>query len=125
MIKYIELPEFQKDFKSLQKRYRSMDSDFETFKKYSIEVFYEQKVPVNSFVKVEGFCNEKCISYKVRKFACKSLPGKGSNSGIRIIFIWQNIDGINTITFVEMYFKGDKAEEDRNRLRNILKNLSV
>ena len=115
MINYKTLPEFEKDFKSLLKRYRTLESDFETFKKYTIETFYEKNVPTTAFVPVEGFCGEEYVSNKVRKFACRSLPGRGSQSGIRIIFIWQ--EKSRTVTFVEIYFKGYKSEEDRARLR--------
>ena len=115
MINYKQLPEFEKDFKNLLKRFRTLESDFEIFKKYTIEIFYEHNVPTTAFVPIEGFCGEKYIPNKVRKFACKSLPGRGSQSGIRIIFVWQK--KIRTITFVEIYFKGDKPEEDRGRLK--------
>lgn len=123
MINYKTLPEFDKDFKALLKRYRTLESDFETFKKYTIETFYEQKTPTTAFVPVEGFCGEDYISNKVRKFACKSLPGRGNQSGIRIIFVWQ--ETLRLATFVEIYFKGDKPEEDRERLGDFVKTLGV
>ena len=37
MINYKTLPEFDKDFKALLKRYRTLESDFETYKKYTKE----------------------------------------------------------------------------------------
>ena len=123
MINYKTLPEFDKDFKALLKRYRTLESDFETFKKYTIETFYEQKTPTTAFVPVEGFCSEDYVSNKVRKFACKSLPGSGNQSGIRIIFVWQ--ETLRLATFVEIYFKGDKPEEDRERLGDFVKTLGV
>ncbi|MBO4641068.1 MAG: hypothetical protein J5710_15075 [Treponema sp.] len=123
MINYKTLPEFDKDFKALLKRYRTLESDFETFKKYTIETFYEQKTPTTAFVPVEGFCSEDYVSNKVRKFACKSLPGRGNQSGIRIIFVWQ--ETLRLATFVEIYFKGDKPEEDRERLGDFVKTCCV
>ena len=123
MINYKTLPEFDKDFKALLKRYRTLESDFETFKKYTIETFYEKNTPTTAFVPVEGFCGENYVSNKVRKFACKSLPGRGSQSGIRIIFVWQ--ETLRLVTFIEIYFKGDKSEEDRERLGNFVKTCSV
>ena len=123
MINYKTLPVFDKDFKALLKRYRTLESDFETFKKYTIETFYEQKTPTTAFVPVEGFCGEDYVSNKVRKFACKSLPGRGNQSGIRIIFVWQ--ETLRLATFVEMYFKGDKPEEDRERLGDFVKTCCV
>ena len=121
MISYKTLPEFEKDFKSLLKRYRTLESDFKTFKKYTIETFYEQGTPTTAFVPIEGFCGEEYVSNKVRKFACRSLPGRGSQSGIRIIFVWQA--KTRMVTFVEMYFKGDKSEEDRARLREVVRKI--
>lgn len=108
MINYKQTAEFDKDFKALQKRFRTLENDFETFKKYTIETFYERNVPTTAFVPIEGFCGNGYVSNKVRKFACRSLPGRGSQSGIRIIFIWQ--EKVRAVTFVEMYFKGDKSE---------------
>ena len=115
MISYKTLPEFNKDFKSLLKRFRTLESDFETFKKYTIEAFYDLRFPTTAFIPIEGFCGEDYVSNKVRKFACKSLPGRGSQSGIRIIFVCQ--EKPRRVTFVEIYFKGDKTEEDRARLK--------
>ena len=64
-------------------------------------------------------CGESYTSYKVRKFAWRSLKGKGNQSGIRIIFLWEEIS--RTITFVEIYFKGDKSLEDKERLKDAIK----
>lgn len=119
IINYKLLPEFEKDFKTLQKRFRTLNDDFDRFKQYSLETHFEQKIETTAFVKIEGQCGESYTSYKVRKFACRSLKGKGNQSGIRIIFIWEK--KTRTITFVEMYFKGDKPLEDKERLKNVIK----
>lgn len=121
MIKYICLAEFEKDFKALQKRYRTLDGDFETFKKFTIETFYEMNIPTTAFLPIEGFCGKKYTANKVRRFACRSLPGRGNRSGIRIIFVWQ--EETRTVTFEEIYFKGDKPEEDRKRLKEFIDEL--
>lgn len=121
MIKYICLEEFEKDFKALQKRYRTLAEDFETFKKFTIETFYEMNVPSTAFLPIEGFCGKKNTANKVRKFACRSLPGRGNQSGIRIIFVWRK--ETRTVTFVEIYFKGDKSEENRKRLKEFIDGL--
>ncbi len=121
MIKYICLAEFEKDFKALQKCFRTLTEDFETFKKFSIETFYEINVPSTAFFSIEGFCRKKYKANKVRNFACKSLPGRSNKSGIRIIFVWH--EETRTVIFVEIYFKGDKPEEDRNRLKTFIESL--
>ena len=54
--------------------------------------------------------------FKARKFACKSLKGRGAASGIRIIYAYYPNEDV--IVFGEMYYKGDKEIEDRNRILN-------
>lgn len=116
MMTYKNLDTFNKEFKKLSKRFITLDEDFKTFKKYAIETFFgENKLDTGSFVKIEGLCNEQYTSYKVLKFACKALKNRGNKSGIRIIFVKDNKSDL--ITFVEIYFKGDKENEDRERFR--------
>jgi len=91
----------------------------ETFKKFVIETCYEKNVPTSAFVKIENFCGANYSSNKVKKFACRSMPGKGVQSGIRIIFIYEKSKQL--VTFVEMYYKGDKPEEDHGRLKAAIK----
>ncbi len=49
-----------------------------------------------------------------KKFACKSLKGKGAASGIRIIYAYYEKEDI--VEFVEIYYKGNKENEDRKRI---------
>ncbi len=53
--------------------------------------------------------------YKAKKFACKSLKGTGVHSGIRIIYAYFEEEDI--VELVEIYFKGDKDNEDRERIK--------
>ena len=39
-----------------------------------------------------------------------TLKGRGAASGIRVIFVWE--ESKRQVTFIEMYFKGDKENED-------------
>jgi mRNA-degrading endonuclease RelE of RelBE toxin-antitoxin system len=41
--------------------------------------------------------------------------GRGAKSGIRVIYYWNKSE--RRVTFLEMYFKGDKVSEDSNRIR--------
>ena len=118
MIKYQHISEFDKDFKQLLKRFKSLETDFEYMKKYTIETFYEKGEPTTAFVPIEGFCDENYTSNKVRKFSCRALKGRGAASGIRVIFVWEEEKRL--ITFIEIYFKGDKANENRDRLREFI-----
>lgn len=42
------------------------------------------------------------------------MKGKGAASGIRIIYAYNEKEDI--IEFIEIYFKGDKENEDRERI---------
>jgi hypothetical protein len=46
----------------------------------------------------------------VKKIACKSLKGKGVNSGLRLIYALFKVE--QKITFIEIYHKNDKDSED-------------
>jgi hypothetical protein len=51
---------------------------------------------------------------KVKKIACRSLKGRGVNSGMRLIYAW--FEEESRIVFVELYYKGEKEMEDRERI---------
>ena len=121
---YLSIAEFEKDFKKLEKRFRTLKDDFENMKRSLLEVHYLKNtpLPVNALVDIKGCCGEKYKSQKVRKFACKSLKNLGNRSGIRIIFVIEfNENKDFKITFIEIYYKGDKENEDRERLLNFIK----
>jgi hypothetical protein len=46
--------------------------------------------------------------------ACRSLPGRGSNTGLRVVYA--HFEEEERIVFVEIYFKGEKENEDRERI---------
>ena len=56
--------------------------------------------------------------YKVKKFACKALKGQGVQSGIRIIYSYFSKIA-DRVEFVEIYYKGDKENEDRDRIKRL------
>ncbi len=123
MPSYFFIAEFEKDFKKLEKRFRTLKDDFENMKRSLLEVHYLKNTPLppKALVDIKDCCGEKYKSQKVRKFACKSLKNSGSQSGIRIIFVIEfNESKDFKITFIEIYFKGDKENEDRTRLLNFI-----
>lgn len=52
--------------------------------------------------------------YKAKKFACRSLKGRGVQSGIRVIYAY--FEEQDRIELIEIYYKGDKENEDRERI---------
>ncbi|MFH1392532.1 MAG: hypothetical protein ABIG90_02535 [bacterium] len=102
--------EFQKDFKKLSKKFRSLSGDLVEFKKVLSEAPLGIGKHFNVITKTDHLYIIKA------RFFCKSLKKKD----LRIIYAYMAAD----INFIEMYFKGDKENEDRERIKKHLKNFS-
>ncbi|OGY92395.1 MAG: hypothetical protein A3H70_00405 [Candidatus Komeilibacteria bacterium RIFCSPLOWO2_02_FULL_48_11] len=131
-ISYEETPEFQKDFKGLIKKFRSLKDDLELAKTAAIELYHVgradnagvlRKIDNQSIFPIAGFCTEELLICKIKKFACKALKGRGSKSGIRIVYAF-HCNSLR-VDFIEIYFKGNKENENRERIKEYLKNLSA
>lgn len=117
MMKYEETPKFARDIKKLLKKFPSLREDLETSKQYDIELFHLQNIDKRGILKIEGAGNNKQLQFfKVKKFACKYLKGSGVNSGIRITYAYNKEK--KKITFLEMYYKGNKENEDYERIKS-------
>jgi mRNA-degrading endonuclease RelE of RelBE toxin-antitoxin system len=103
------LPEFDRDLKKLKKRFRTLDDDLEVLKKV-LEVNPDALPPLSFRISGTGTA---APVIKVKKFSCKALKGSGANSGIRVIYAYYQER--QEIKFVEIYFKGDKENEDKGR----------
>jgi mRNA-degrading endonuclease RelE of RelBE toxin-antitoxin system len=112
----VRLSEFEKDIKNLRKRFRTLDGDIDNFVKSALVPFHKGSDDYGGIVVVSDLGIEEPKIYKVRKFACRALKGKGNQTGIRIIYAYFKDE--DRIEFVEIYFKGDKENEDRKRIRN-------
>ena len=110
MANFDELPEFQKELKRLSKKYRTLDDDFEKFKKVLLVA------PTGSgsnFVIIHSSLNTKMVKARL---ACRALRDRS----LRIIYV--HFERERRIEFIELYFKGDKENEDRARIKEYLKN---
>jgi hypothetical protein len=105
-----ELAEFQKDLKSLLKKYRTLRDDLAIVKQV-LEVFPDERPPFS--FRIDNLGLETCI-IKVKKIACKALKGRGVNSGLRLIYA--HFEKEQKIVFIELYHKNDKENEDRERI---------
>jgi len=114
-ILFEELPEFRRDLKKLLKKYRSLNEDMEVLMKDLNDE--PGQSPPFSF-RIEGLGIETCM-IKIKKIACKSLKGRGVNSGLRLIYAY--FEEENRIVLVELYHKNNKANEDRERILNNFK----
>ena len=109
-MKYEYLAEFEKDLKQLSKRFRSLPDDLEVLRK--VLDISPSATPPLSFSMNEIGARQEII--KIKKFACRALKNRGANSGIRVIYAFHKEEG--KLVFIEIYFKGDKENEDRNRI---------
>jgi len=121
-MEFDELAEFKKDLKKLSKRYKSLKDDLEIIRKV-LKVNPNARPPFS--FKIDGLGITDCV-IKVKRIACKSLKGKGVNTGLRLIYAhikkrMDEVEGVETeieekIIFVELYHKNDKANEDKVRI---------
>jgi len=109
-----QLKEFERDFKILCKRFTTLDGDLNNFIKTKLNITHKLKRDNTGIVRISNLGIDRPQIYKARKFTCRSLKGKGVLSGIRIIYAYYEEEDI--IEFVEIYYKAEKANEDRERI---------
>jgi len=108
------VPEFISDSEQLVKSFSTLGRDLQTFLETSLKVFHDLELE-NDGIKELEFNNIKTPKiYKAKKFACQSLKGKGANTGIKVIYAHHPEE--KKIDLIEIYFEGDKQEEDKNRI---------
>lgn len=119
-IEYGETDVFQKDLKKLLKKFRTLEEDLETAKRNAIELYHLKRIDNRSVFPIPDFCTEEIQICKIKKFACKALKGRGVMSGIRVIYAFYS--ATFKVDFIEIYFKGEKENEDFERIKEYLKN---
>ena len=105
-----ELSEFKKDLKNLLKKYRTLNDDLAVVKRV-LEILPDERPPFS--FRIDNLGIETCI-IKVKKIACKALKGRGINSGLRLIYA--HFPDEQKITFIELYHKNEKENEDKSRI---------
>ena len=111
------LVEFEKDLKKLLKKFRTLEEDLETFVQNQLNLYHKLHIDNKGIFPISDLGIIYPKIFKAKKFACRSLKGKGVASGIRIIYAYFEQEDV--IELVEIYYKGEKGNEDRNRkLRN-------
>ena len=113
------LDPFLKDLKKLIKRFSTLEEDLESFIQAQLIAYHKHHLDNHGIVLIEGLGIDEPKIYKVRKFACKALKGKGVQSGIRMTYAFFPKE--DRIEFIEIYYKGDQENEDKDRIRNLYK----
>lgn len=124
------LPEFEKDMRKLLKRYRTLEEDIDNFIKHGLVAYHKLGEDNGGIVRIPDLGFDQPKIFKARKFACRSMKGKGVQSGIRVIYaFFEEEDKLalhlsGGIELIEIYYpdkgslrdKGDKENEDRKRI---------
>lgn len=103
------ISEFEREHKKLLKRYRSLEEDIAFLEDVLV------KFPTGKGSKFVILHNESdCVIIKTR-LMCRTLR----DSSLRVIYAWHKSTA--TFTYLEIYFKGDKENENRERIKEYLK----
>ena len=111
------LPDFERDLKKLAKKFRTIEDDLDIFVETELYLFHKLKIDNKGIFRIVGLPYENPPVYKAKKFACRSLKGKGVHSGIRMIYAYFEEKG--RIELIEIYYKGDKENEDWARIKTL------
>lgn len=112
--KILRLEEFNKELKRLLKKFPTLEEDLDTFIKVQMLLHHKFKLENHGIFPIDNVGFEHPKIFKVKKFSCKSLKGKGVCSGIRLIYAYFPIE--DRIEFLEIYFKANKEKENKERI---------
>lgn len=108
MITFDESPEFQKDCKRLGKKYKSLIDDLKEFRNV-VSV-----VPLGNSKHFIIITQIKVLYIVKARLFCRYLKG----SSLRVIYAY--FEQEQRIEFIEVYFKGDKENENHDRIMEYL-----
>src|SRR3989344_4701842 len=117
-ITYKQTEDFEKDLKRLLKKFPTLLGDIEIAKTFAIELFHLKNIDKKAIFLIPDFCTEELKICKLKKFACKALKGRGVQSGIRVVYAYHTLT--NKVDFIEIYFKGESENEDKERIKEYL-----
>jgi hypothetical protein len=92
-----------------------LEDDLRIFRENELRLYHELGIDNQGIFPIPTLGIARVKIFKVKKFACRALKGKGAHSGIRVIYAFFEKSG--TIDLIEIYYKGDKENEDRQRIR--------
>jgi len=119
----IRLQKFEKDMKKLSKKYRTLEDDLMRFLKGQVYMHHINGQKVKGLYRIPGLKIKGNKIYKATRFSCQSLRGSGSYSGIRVIYAYiEKEDDKDEVVLIEIYYKGDKKNEDRDRIEKYFGN---
>lgn len=109
-----QLLAFKKDMQKLSKKFKTLPDDLRRFIRVQLATYHLQKIDNGGVVRISGLKIDQPEIYKAKKFTCRSLKGTGVRSGIRVIYAF--FEKEKKIELIEIYYKGIKANENRERV---------
>ena len=103
-----EIPEFQKDCKRLEEKYLSLSDDLQEFRNVVTAIPLGNSKHFSIITQTETM-----YIVKARLF-CRYLKG----SSLRMIYAY--FEQRKRIEFIEIYFKGDRENENYDRIKKYL-----
>lgn len=111
MSHFNQLPGFEKEFSKLSRKYRSLPGDLKKLERLlSLN-------PIGVGTNFVTIHHAPLVKIVKTRLACKSLR----NRSIRVIYAYHQSE--LTFMHIEIYFKGDKKNEDKERIADYLKNI--
>lgn len=96
------------------KRFKTLKNDLNIFIENELNLYHKLNKDNKGIFQIPELKIVAPKIYKAKKFACRSLKGKGVQSGIRVIYAY--FEEEDKIELIEIYYKGDKENEDRERI---------
>ena len=113
--KVTRLSGFDRDIKQLKRRYRTLEDDLGTLIDTPLFAYHKLPIEVDGVWRIDDLGDIRLLVYKVKKFACQSLKGKGVRTGLRLIYAFDADK--DRIELIEIYIKSDQQTEDRARIK--------
>lgn len=111
MNRFDSLPEFEKELKRLLKKYRTLHDDLEKLKQ--VLIVHPTGIGKNFTITHA----EKHLKIIKARMACQTLRDRS----LRVIYAYHEQE--QKIEFIELYYKGDKVNEDRSRIYEYMRKL--
>lgn len=108
------LPEFEQDALQLDEKFKTIGNDLMVFIDVGLKLYHDLNLENDSIKLLKDLKIKNAKVYETVKFACRSLKGKGANSGIKVVYA--HFEDEKRIELIEIYYKDDKENIDRKRI---------
>lgn len=102
--------------KKLTKRFPTLPESLEVFIHIALKLFHKEGINTADIRQISRLGIQEPKIYKAIKIACRDLKGRGSKTGLRIVYAY--FTAADQIEFIEIYFKADQTNHNEKRIRS-------